>query len=150
MDRNGDFHPISLHRLIEHLLLDIKNIKMSLYWLTKYILNKYIERGKVNDFDNLKGVGNMAWDFILAIYKSGWDALSADNNNISFRNKVVAKFTPKINNYNMPKNSGSKSDNKPATMIRLPPHIPAKLSKEVKDIAKIFKKNKKNKRKRNL
>jgi len=47
----------------------------------------------------------------------------------------------------MPKNSGSKSDNKPATIIRLPPPIPAKLSKEVKDIAKIFKKNKKTKEK---
>jgi len=64
--------------------------------LIKYILNKSVERDKVNDFDDLKGIGDVAWDFISAIYESGWDALSADNNNVSFRNKVAAKFTPKI------------------------------------------------------
>jgi len=89
----------------------------------------------------------MTWDFISAIYESGWDALSADNNNISFRNKVAAKFTSKIYNNNMFKNSGSKSNDKPATINRLPPPIPVKSSKEVKDIAKFFKKNEKTKEK---
>jgi len=47
----------------------------------------------------------------------------------------------------MPKNSGSKSNNKPATISRLPPPIPAKSPKEVKNIVKFFKKNEKTKEK---
>ena len=115
--------------------------------MTKYILNKSIKRGKVNDFNDLKDIDNMAWNFISAIYKSGWNILSADNNNISFKNKVVVKFTLKIYNNNMPKNSGSKSNDKLATINRLPPPIPAKLPKEVKDMVKFFKKNEKTKEK---
>ena len=90
----------------------------------------------------------MAWDFISAIYESGWNALSANNNNISFRNKVAAKFTPKINNNNMPKNSGNKSNDKLATINRLPPPILAKLPRKIKDIVKFFKKNEKTKEKK--
>ena len=122
---------------------------MSLNQMSKYILNKSVERGKVNDFDNLKGIDKMAWDFISAIYNSDWDALSIDNN-ISFRNKVASKFTLKISNINNPKNKDSKSDNKLATVSRLPPPIPAKLPKEVKNIVKFFKKNEKSKEKETL
>ena len=80
----------------------------------------------------------MAWEFISAIYDSGWDAFCVDNN-MSFRNKVMLKFTPKINN--IPKNKGSKETKKPASISSLPSTIPVKLPKEVKDIMKYFKKN---------
>ena len=143
---DSNFHPIPLHGLIGYLPYNIKNIKTSLNWMSKYILNKSVERGKVNDFDDLKGVSKVAWDFILAIYDSGWNVLSIDNN-VSFRNKVASKFTPKINNNNNLKNKGSKSDNKLATVSRLPLPIPAKLPKVVKNIAKFFKKNEKSKEK---
>jgi len=115
--------------------------------MSKYILNKSVKRGKVSDFDNLKGVDKVAWDFISAIYNSGWDTFSVDNN-VSFRNKVTSKFTLEIYNNNNTKNKGSKSNNKLATVSRLPLPIPAKLSKKVKDIAKFFKKNKKSKEKK--
>ena len=111
---------------------------MSLNQITKYILNKSIERGKVNDFENLKGVGKVAWKFISAIYNSEWDTLCIDNNT-SFRNKVTLKFTPKINN--IPKNKGSKETKKLASVSSLPPPIPAKSPKKVKDIMKYFKKS---------
>ena len=108
-----------------------------------------IERGKVNDFDDLKDIGKVAWNFISAIYDSGWNALSVDNN-ISFRNRVASKFTPKINNNNNIKNKDSKSDNKPATVSRLPPPILAKSPKKVKDIVNFFRKNEKSKEKETL
>ena len=117
---------------MEHIPSDIKNIKSSLCQMTNYILNKKVERGKLNDFENLKGISNVAWDFISAIYESGWDVLIADSNNASFRNKVVAKFILKINNSNISKNNSSKSNNKLATINKLPPPIPAKSPKEVK------------------
>ena len=68
---DGEFCSISLHGLIEHISSDIKNIKTSLCQMTNYILNKKVERGKVNDFEDLKGIGNVARNFISAIYKSG-------------------------------------------------------------------------------
>ena len=51
----------------------------------------------------------------------------------------MSKFTPKINN--ILKNKGSKKTEKPASISSLPPSIPVKLSKKVKDITKYFKKN---------
>ena len=54
---NGDFHPISIHGLMEYLVSDIKNIMTSFCQITNYIFNKKVEKGKVNDLDNLKGVG---------------------------------------------------------------------------------------------
>lgn len=51
----------------------------------------------------------------------------------------MSKFTPKINN--ILKNKGSKKTEKPASISSLPPSIPVKLSKKIKDIAKYFKKN---------
>lgn len=51
----------------------------------------------------------------------------------------MSKFTPKINN--ILKSKGSKKTEKPASISSLPPSIPVKLSKKIKDIAKYFKKN---------
>jgi len=57
---DGDFHPISIHGLMEHPTSNIKNIKTSLCQMTNYILNKKVEKGKVNVLDDLKGVGKEA------------------------------------------------------------------------------------------
>ena len=88
----------------------------------------------------LKDIGNVAWDFISAIYKSGWDMLSTDSNNIFFRNKVVAKFMLKIINSNISKNNRSKSNDKLVTINKLP-SILVKLPKKINNIAKFFKKD---------
>ena len=57
---------------------------------------------------------------------------------MSFRSKVVSKFTLKINNIS--KNKGRKDNKNLASVSRLPLPISAKLPKEVKDITKFFKK----------
>ena len=80
----------------------------SLCWMTNYIFSKKIEKGKVNDLDNLKDIGKEIWNFISAFDDVGWDALIADSNGSSFRNKVVAKFMPKINTSNTSKDNNSK------------------------------------------
>ena len=56
---DGYFHPISHHSSIEHIPSDIKNIKVSLTRVSDYIINKSVDRGKVNNFDDLKGVGKI-------------------------------------------------------------------------------------------
>ena len=49
---NRNFHPISLHSLMEHLALDSKNIKDSLNFIAKYISNKQVNSSKTNDLED--------------------------------------------------------------------------------------------------
>jgi len=67
---NGNFYPISLHGALKYLLSNSKNIKKSLHCMTKYIKNKSIKRNKTNDVPNLNSIGEAAWNFISALYKS--------------------------------------------------------------------------------
>ena len=110
--------------------------------MTKYILNKKVESSKVNEVNDFKDIGKVVWGFISAIYESGWDSLIVNNNNnSSFRWKVAAKFTPKINKINNNKNKNNKNVNKPATFNKLLLLIPAKLSwNSSKRIIKLTKK----------
>jgi len=48
---DGSFHSISLHGSMEHLASDTKNIKDSLNFMAKYILNKQVD---LNDFKVLE------------------------------------------------------------------------------------------------
>jgi len=43
---------------------------MSLKWITKYILNKSVERGKVNDFEDFNSLDKVTWEFISSLYNS--------------------------------------------------------------------------------
>jgi len=57
---DGDFQAISLHRSMEHLASDVKNIKDSLSRMCKYILGKSIDGDKANEVQDLKNVGKSA------------------------------------------------------------------------------------------
>ena len=67
---DGNFHLVSLHDLIEHLGLDVKSIKDSLRFITKYITNKQIESSKANDLEDFKGIEEVVWNFISSIYEA--------------------------------------------------------------------------------
>jgi len=108
--------------------------------MTKYIKNKKIENNKANEVLDLNSIGEAAWKFISAIYNSGWDSFIADKNNNSFRQKVLLKFTSKLNPVNT-SNKGEKKADKPASFKKLSSPILAKLPKEVNEILKFFKKN---------
>ena len=56
---DGNFHLISLHGSIKYLGLDIKSIKNSLRFITKYITNKQIESSKANNLEDFKGIGEV-------------------------------------------------------------------------------------------
>ena len=53
---NSNFHSISLHSLMKHLVSDTKNIKESLCHITKYIFNKKIKSSKANYVNDLKDI----------------------------------------------------------------------------------------------
>ena len=67
--------------MLEYLPSDSKNIKESLYHMTKYIENKKIEQNKANNIPDLKGIDEAAWKIISAFYSSGWDLLIANKDN---------------------------------------------------------------------
>ena len=116
--------------------------------MATYISNKKIKNGKVNEVDNLKGIGEAVWKFISSLYESKWDSLIVDNN-ISFRKKVSEKFTPKIKEMNVSENKSGKSSDLLATFNTLPSPILAKSPKEVNEISKYFKKNQQSGEKKN-
>jgi len=70
------------------LATDFNNIKESLQHIGKYILSKKIKQDKANSIDNLKSVGEIAWNFLSSFYEVGWDELIANNKNFSLRQKV--------------------------------------------------------------
>jgi len=57
---NGKFSAVSLHRSMEHLASNIKNIKESLQRIQRYILGKAINGDKANDIKDLEGVSKAA------------------------------------------------------------------------------------------
>jgi len=127
---DGSFHLISLHRSMEHLVFDAKNIKDSLSFMAKYIGNKQVNPIKSNELEDFKDIGEAIWSFISSVYQSKWDLLIANKNNKSLRQKILNKLTPKI----IPlTNHNNKSVDKPtlASINKMPPSIPAKLQKEV-------------------
>ena len=138
---DGSFHLILLHRSMEHLAFDAKNIKDSLTFMAKYIGNKQVNPTKSNELEDFKGIGEAIWSFISSVYQSKWDLLIADKNDKSLRQKILDKLTPKIISLT---NHNNKSVDKPtlASINKIPPSILAKLQKEVNWISKYFKNNK--------
>jgi len=67
---SGSFHPISLHRSIEQIVLDTKNIKDSLNFIARYIANKKINSSKANDLSDFDGIGDSIWNFISSMYQA--------------------------------------------------------------------------------
>ena len=138
---DGSFHPISLHRSMEHLTFNAKNIKNSLSFMAKYIGNKQINPVKSNKLENFKGIREAIWSFISLVYQSKWDSLIADKNDKSLRQKILDKLTPRII---PPTNRNNKSVDKPtlASINKILPPIPAKSQKKINQISKYFKNNK--------
>ena len=124
---------------MEHLASGAFNIKESLTRMQKYIASKSIDNNKANDVKDLNGMGKAIWEFISVVYDSHWDALYADNNNITFKNKVKSKFSPQARNIQIPSNK-DKDVVKPMFVSAISPPIPAKSPKKVKEILKFFKK----------
>jgi len=90
---DGKFHVTSLHGVMKHIALDVKNIKDSLRRMGKYIRDKVIDNNP-NNCKDLEGVGKALWKFLSSIYESHWNSLYADSSNNTFRSKVSSKFTP--------------------------------------------------------
>ena len=136
---SGSFHPISLHSSIEHFVSDSKNIKITLNFLAKYILNKQVNGNTANDLSDFDGMSDAIWNFISAVYGAKWDVLHTDNKTNTLRAKISSKFTPRV----LALNGNNKKDipkSTPVTINKAPPLPPlsAKSKKEINSISKYF------------
>ena len=135
----GSFHPISLHGSIKHFASDSKNIKVTLNFLAKYIRNKQVNNGKVNDLGDFNSMGDAIWNFISSVYDAKWDSLFTDNKSNTLRAKVLLKFTPRT----IPPNNVNKKEIVKLVLVTInkvpsPPPLLAKTRKEVNTISKYF------------
>ena len=134
---SGNFQSISLYGLVEHIALDLKNIKQSLNFMAKYISNKKVNPKSSNNLEDFNGIGDTVWNFLSSVYQSSWDSLYTDNCSKSLREKILAKLTSRV----VPPtaNKTTKIPN-PITINKapLPPPLLAKSKKEVNIISKYF------------
>jgi len=125
---------------MEHLAYNTKNIKVTLDFMTKYILNKKVNNIKANDVTEFKGMGDTIWNFILLVYEAKWDSLYTDCSTSMLRSKISLKFTPRIPSA---KGNGNKETSKSnlVTINKAPPPLPplsTKPKKEVNTIPRYF------------
>jgi len=141
---SGNFHPISLYGSIEQIASDTKNIKDLLNFMARYILNKKVNPKTANDFKDFEGMGDVVWNFISSVYQSSWNSLYTDNKTIILREKISAKFTPKIAPSSNMKTNKMVPKPVPASIDKVPPPLPlpAKTAKEINTILKYFQNNK--------
>jgi len=68
---NSEAHPTSIFRHMEFLEIDAKNIFTSLLYMADFIRTSKVQKSKTSDMTELQGFNEVAWSFILFIYKIG-------------------------------------------------------------------------------
>ena len=75
-----------------------------------FIRQHKLKNKTVKDIPQISEFGFIAWDFLLAIYESGWDKLEANKNQKSFRQCISAQFNRKSVNNLVPNKEGKDKD----------------------------------------
>jgi len=73
-----------------------KSIACSLYKIAAIIKSKKLEDKTTTDIPRIPEFGFATWNFILSIYKSGWDKLTTNKDNRLFRQYIVLQFKAEI------------------------------------------------------
>ena len=92
--------------------------------MVKYITNKKVNPKSANELKDLDGIGDVVWNFISSVYQSSWDSLYTDNKSKTLREKISAKFTPRIAPSPNLKNNKSVPKTVPASINKVPPFLP--------------------------
>ena len=118
----------------------MKNIKNLLNFMARYILNKKINLKTANKFKDFDSIGDAVWNFISSVYQSSWNSFYTDNNTKTLREKISAKFTPRITPSPNTKTNKTTPKLVPTSIDKVPPSppLPAKMAKEVNTILKLF------------
>ena len=121
-----------------------KNIMCLLHRIAAFVRQHKLEDKTAKDISQILEFGFVAWNFLLAIYKSGWDRLVANKKQKYFRQCISVQFNRKFSNNSVPKEE-SKGKDKQASVFRIFPPIPPWPSKSVLAKSKFFKDNQKSK-----
>jgi len=126
---DGNFMATSLFGTNKFLNSDINNISCSLQCMACFLRQHNLEGRNGNNIKQLDPFGQSAWDFISAIFKSGWDILTTANE-LTIRGNITKEFG-KVTN--LP----SRENIHHGTHIsKVPPPIPPHPSKEVLEKSK--------------
>ena len=101
----------------EYLEDDAKNITCSLLRIVVFIRQHKLEDKTAKNIPQILEFGFVAWDFLLAIYESGWNRLVANKNQKSFRQCIFTQFNRKSIN-NLVPNKEDKDKDKQASISR--------------------------------
>jgi len=88
---DGSFMVTSLFGTNEFLSSDINNIMCSLQCMACFLRQQNVKDWNANNIRQLDPFGESAWDFISAIFKSGWDTLATTNKS-SIRDNLAKEF----------------------------------------------------------
>jgi len=72
---------ISLFGTDEFVMIDFNNISTLLFKMANFIRSKVFLGHTEKNISAIVGFGQVAWNFILSIYKLGWNNLKTNNNN---------------------------------------------------------------------
>jgi len=70
---------------------DINNITCSLQYMACFPRQQNLKGHNANNIRQLDPFGKSAWDFVSAIFKSGWDTLTTSNKS-SIRSNIAKEF----------------------------------------------------------
>lgn len=85
---DSNFYSISLFSIYKYLEDDTKNIICSLLRIVVFIKQWPLENKMVKDIPQISKFGFVAWEFLSAIYKFGWNMLTANSDNWTSRQYV--------------------------------------------------------------
>jgi len=126
---DGNFMATSLFSTNEFLNSDINNISCSLQCMACFLRQRNLEGHNRNNIKQLDPFGQSGWNFILAIFKSGWDILTTANES-TIRSNIAKEFGKAIN-------PPSRENIRHGTHIsKIPLFIPPRPSKKVLEKSK--------------
>jgi len=123
---DGNFTATSLFSTNEFLQSDVCNMACSLQRMACFLKQQSLEERNGNNIPQLELFGELAWEFISAIFKSGWDQLHSSKNTTIHDN--ISTHVGNIQNHiRMAENNAHP---KMATVRKTPLPIPPHPSKE--------------------
>jgi len=126
---DGNFTATSLFGTNKFLNSDINNIMCSLKRMACFLRQQNVKDQDANNIRQLDPFGKSAWDFVSAIFESGWDTLITANKS-SIRDNFAKEFGETT------KPSPSVNICHGAYITKVPPPIPPCPSKEILEKSK--------------
>ena len=93
---DGNFTAMSFFGTNEFFNSNICNIACSLQYMACFLRQRNLEGRNGNNIRHLDPFSESAWDFISAIFKSGWDTLTTSNKS-TIRSNIAKEFSKKTN-----------------------------------------------------